>query len=76
MKLVKIILDKDRYDLLADSDALPNHKLLEIFDKDDFFANDETHKKLQTSSIKAYKSLKEYEFKMRNKQFNNPQNEA
>lgn len=66
MKFVKVILEKELYDLLADSDALPGHKLLEVFDKDDFFKDDETHKKLQSLSIKAYKALKEYEFKKRN----------
>jgi hypothetical protein len=39
-------------------------KTVEI--KDDFFKDDTTHKELKKVSNKAYKHLKEYEFKRRN----------
>lgn len=38
----------------------------EVSFKDDFFNGDLVHHELKTRSIKAYKELKDYEFKKRN----------
>jgi len=38
----------------------------EVSIKDNFFEGDATHAELKKASIKAYKLLKEYEFKKRN----------
>ena len=39
----------------------------EVSFKDDFFKGDLEYEKLKNASTKAYKQLKEYEFKKRNK---------
>lgn len=64
-----IVISKDILQMLVDSQALSTDqfevKLIEV--KDNFFANDETHKMLTKASHKAFKQLKEYEF---NKRYN------
>lgn len=44
-----------------------DYTLKKVDVKDDFFNNDQTHQSLKKASNDAYKRLKEYEFKQRNK---------
>ena len=66
MELATITIPKADYDLLNDSGLLPDHKLKEIYVKDNMFDNDEIHKVLKKAARKAYTALREYEFKKRN----------
>lgn len=47
--------------------ANEDYTIKEVKIEDDFFKEDATHKELKSQVNKAYKKLKEYEFKTRNK---------
>lgn len=68
MEIVTIKISKDILQSLVDSDAISSTdfevKSSDI--KDDFFIDDQHYEALKKASIKAYKSLKEYEFNKRN----------
>ena len=59
---VKVI----RYEFEANRASFSEVEYKEVSFKDDFFKNDETYEQLKKASVKAYKNLKEYEFKKRN----------
>lgn len=66
MEEITIIISRSTYDLLVDNDLIPEHKVKEVYVKDDFFKDDQGHKELIKRLVKSKEALKEYEFKKRN----------
>ena len=64
---LRIELDKQLYELLVDSNALSadNHKLLLVEQSGHDYSNNEVWKAAKSKSDKAFKQLKEIEFKLR-----------
>ena len=60
--LVKVLASEFKANRALFSEA----EYKEVSIKDNLFDNDETYNALKKASIKAYKNLKEYEFKKRN----------
>ena len=63
MELITLILSADEFTKYRQLFTYVEYKSVEV--KDDMFKNDEVYQQLTTKSIKAYKELKEYEFKKR-----------
>jgi hypothetical protein len=63
MELITLILSADEFTKHRQLFTYVEYKAVEV--KDDMFKNDEVYQQLRTKSIKAYKELKEYEFKKR-----------
>ena len=66
MELITITIPLEDFDFLYKQGLIPTYEVKEVKVKDDFFKDDTVHYQLQSASIKAYKALKEYEFKKRN----------
>lgn len=65
MDLVNLKISQEKFDLLFNSGLLDYSEVREIYTMDDFFKDDETHKRLVKEVVKAKEKLKEYEFKKR-----------
>lgn len=63
----KIVSHYNSYVQPHDLKANEDYTIKEVKIEDDFFKEDATHKELRSQANKAYKKLKEYEFKKRNK---------
>ncbi len=55
-----------RQEFEANRDRFTEVEYKEVSIKDNFFEGDQTYEQLKKASIKAYKELKEYEFRKRN----------
>lgn len=65
MEEITITISKDNFNLLIDNNLLGEFTVKEVYVKDEMFQEDEIHKALVKSLIKAKESLKDYEFKRR-----------
>lgn len=66
MEFITITIPRADFDDLHKQGLLPTYEVKEVSFKDDFFKDDVNHAALKSASIKAYKALKDYEFKKRN----------
>ena len=65
--MVRIEIDDEIAHELIKQGVISAEQIKEVIVKDNFFDGNETHKALVKASLKAYKELKEYEFKTRHK---------
>lgn len=66
MEYATIKLLKSDLQLLVDSGVPFHYEVTKVEIKDMMFENDPNHRKLKNKANKAYKELKEYEYKRRN----------
>jgi len=69
MPEITIKLDQDKFNSMLINGTFIDvkYEIKDVTITDDLFKNDAIHEQLKKASIKAYKSLREYEF---NKRFN------
>lgn len=65
MEFITITIAKDNFNFLIDNNLLGEFTIKEVYVKDEMFLEDERHKSLVKSVVKAKEQLKEYEFKRR-----------
>lgn len=69
MPKVRIELDQDKFNSMLLNGVFldTKYEIKEVVIEDDLFKDDEIYNDLKRKSIKAYKTLKEYEYDKRNK---------